>query len=245
MTFYIGQKSAGEIFLGEKKIGRLYLGQTLIHTTKVASKPTFLEYVEFDGNSWIDTGYKPNSNSSVKVEYNPHYNTVFSCIMGTQDSTTTNRFYALISSTLYRVQLNSANYSSFWGVSSTGLVAASNGTFTSTQQKVGLTIDNYNKQISIESNELTKTFNMATYNSLLGKVDCQHNLLLGNRSTAGVPSNANAFKGKIYAFQIKENDELVQDLRPALDPNGKVCMYDTVTKQYFYNAGTGTLTYTE
>ena len=238
----VGEKTIKNLYLGDKAISKAYLGDKLVYQ---AGKPIFLDYIEFDGASWIDTGYKPNSNSSVSVTYYPYSSNVFTCVFGTQDTASTNRFYAVISLTAYRLQVQSANTSGFWGVSSTGLVNSSNGTFASTQQKVGLTIDNYNKQISIKSDELTKTFDMATYSSSLGNVDCQYNLLLGNRGTAGVPSATNGYKGEISILEIRENGELVQDLRPCIDPKGTVCMYDMVTKKYFYNQGTGTLTYTE
>lgn len=192
-----------------------------------------IPYLEFNGTNYIDTGYKPNSNSSVSVSYYPYNSTAFTCIFGTQDTTNTNRFYAVISLTSYRLQLQSANTSGFWGVSSTGLVNSANGTFTSTQQKVGLTIDNYSKQIRIKSDELTKTFDMATYNSSLGTVDCQYNLLLGNRSTTGVPSTSNAFKGKIHDFQVKESGELIRDYIPVKRSDGVKCMYDRVEGKYY------------
>lgn len=35
------------------------------------------------------------------------------------------------------------------------------------------------------------------------------------------------------------NNELVRNFIPALDSQGKPCMYDTVTQQSFYNQGTG------
>ena len=201
----------------------------------------FVDYIVFDGNSYIDTGYKPNSNSSVSVTYNPHYNSVFSCIFGTQDSTDTNRFYALISSTLYRLQVNSCKSSTaYFGISENGLVTNSNGTFTSKQQKVELKIDNYNKQIAIKSDELTKTYNTEQYSSTHHTPECNYSMLLGDRSSGGVPSTSNKFKGEIYGFEIRESGELIQDLKPCV-VNGEACFYDTVTGKIFTNAGTGTL----
>lgn len=44
---------------------------------------------------------------------------------------------------------------------------------------------------------------------------------------------------RLYYFQIYDNDVLVRDMIPVLDKNGVPCMYDKVTKQYFYNQGTG------
>ena len=44
-------------------------------------------------------------------------------------------------------------------------------------------------------------------------------------------------------FKIYQNDILVRDFRPCLDTEGVPCMYDEVSKQYFYNQGTGTFGY--
>ena len=45
---------------------------------------------------------------------------------------------------------------------------------------------------------------------------------------------------RIYNCQIYSDDVLVRDFRPALDENNVACLYDEVSKTYFYNAGTGT-----
>ena len=45
---------------------------------------------------------------------------------------------------------------------------------------------------------------------------------------------------KIYDFKIGPSENsLAMHLRPALDKNGIVCMYDLVSKAYVYNEGTG------
>ena len=48
---------------------------------------------------------------------------------------------------------------------------------------------------------------------------------------------------RIYGVKIYVNDELKREFIPALDDNNVVCLYDKVTKQYFYNLGTGTFNY--
>lgn len=50
-------------------------------------------------------------------------------------------------------------------------------------------------------------------------------------------------KGRVYSFTIKEAGELKLDLIPALDPTGRPCMFDLVTRTPFYNAGTGEFLY--
>ena len=48
------------------------------------------------------------------------------------------------------------------------------------------------------------------------------------------------WSGKIYSFLVYENNTLIHHLRPCLHPQTfEACMYDMVTKQYFYNKGTG------
>jgi hypothetical protein len=48
---------------------------------------------------------------------------------------------------------------------------------------------------------------------------------------------------KLYSFKIKEDNNLILDLVPVLDSNSTPCMYDKVSKTFFYNAGTGTFNY--
>lgn len=38
---------------------------------------------------------------------------------------------------------------------------------------------------------------------------------------------------------LSREDEILLNLIPALDPSGRPCMYDTITRQPFYNRGTG------
>ena len=47
------------------------------------------------------------------------------------------------------------------------------------------------------------------------------------------------FSGRIYRFFVEGQINLI----PALDLNGAPCMYDTITKQPFYNKGTGKFGY--
>lgn len=59
----------------------------------------------------------------------------------------------------------------------------------------------------------------------------------GNNET---PNNQEWFSAiKIYLLKIYDYGTLVLDLVPVLDANNVPCMYDTVSGQFFYNAGTG------
>lgn len=70
------------------------------------------------------------------------------------------------------------------------------------------------------------------------KIASSTTLWLGRRQSA------TNLQGTIYYVKItdKSTGRLVRDFIPCKDPNGTVCLYDKITKQYFYNSGTGTFT---
>lgn len=47
----------------------------------------------------------------------------------------------------------------------------------------------------------------------------------------------------IYNCKIYDNDVLIRDYIPVLDTNNVPCLYDKVSKTFFYNQGTGTFLY--
>lgn len=219
MTFYIGQKKAGEIFLGDKKIGRVYLGQKLVHMTVVVGNPTFLEYVIFDGASWIDTGYKPNNNTKVvgSVIYHAWHSGTAHYTFGVWGN---NQAYGLTPGSAGSHQL----FYMVWGSQSIGSTVKPvlEQKYDFETSKNGVII---NGITGIPASNLTETF------------QSEKTMYVGwANGTSNAPS-----KQTIYSMQIYENDVLQMDLRPALDPSGVVCFYDTVTKKYFYNQGTGEL----
>ena len=51
------------------------------------------------------------------------------------------------------------------------------------------------------------------------------------------------FVGKILGFKAERNGNVIHNLVPCIDADGVPCMYDTVSKQSFYNQGTGEFLY--
>ena len=74
-----------------------------------------------------------------------------------------------------------------------------------------------------------------------------------SRTYASIPNNycllaiknsAYYCHAKLYSFKAyDESDNLIADYIPALDQSGRPCMYDTISKQSFYNQGTGEFLY--
>lgn len=91
---------------------------------------------------------------------------------------------------------------------------------------VGLTVDNNTTYMPIYSTNKTT----CAYTDYMFALNQKNQIL-------------EPIKMKLYSFKIKENDTLVRDFIPVLDENNVPCLYDKVTKNYFYNDGTGTFDY--
>jgi len=66
---------------------------------------------------------------------------------------------------------------------------------------------------------------------------------LFNMNLRGNHSFASSTGTRIYYCKFFENGSLVRNFIPVLDRYGVPCMFDTVTKNRFYNAGAGTFDY--
>lgn len=64
--------------------------------------------------------------------------------------------------------------------------------------------------------------------------------IFGRNGNEGI---TNLTSARVYSFTVNDSDAKAINLIPALDPSGRPCMYDTVSKQPFYNAGTGEFLY--
>lgn len=84
------------------------------------------------------------------------------------------------------------------------------------------------------------------FNIEIGTVKAKYPLVIFTTNRNGQPQISEAWlqQYRLYGFIIKNaNDELIMNLLPCLDKNGKPCMFDTVSKKPFYNQGTGEFLY--
>ena len=74
---------------------------------------------------------------------------------------------------------------------------------------------------------------------------CAHSLsLFGTKRNGKAMVNGTYCKNlRVYSFTISKDGSKIMNLIPALDRNGTPCMYDTVSKQTFYDAGQGSFLY--
>ena len=212
----LGEKIISDIYLGDKKIAKVFLGDKLVYQ---ANKPIFLDYITFGGASWIDIDYIPTSNTRV----------VGKCSFTQFKGSGANYVFGVFGGGAnfgFNVGSNRGILNVPWG--STSGVSFSNNTtlgqvYSFDISKNGAYIDGV---LKLTASQLSQEFT-ATKSFFVGWAN---------------GTGTEKLIGNIYPMQMYESDVLVKDLRPCIDPNGKVCLYDMVTKKYHYDIGIGTLT---
>lgn len=186
--------------------------------TDIPANFTEVEYLESSGTQYIDTGYIASNTSGFKID-----------IMPLQ---ATDKYF--IGS---RPRLNSDDR--FLAGSNTGPQVYIGW---NTNNFVNWTLNNVHTVQNNFMNSRTKVLDGTTIAQITSDLLSQ-----GTRTVYLFSANdANAVSMdtcRIYKVQISEGSVIVRDFVPCLDNNNVPCMYDKVSGQAFYNAGTGSFTY--
>ena len=205
----LGEKIISDIYLGDKKIAKVFLGDKLVFQS---GKPIFLDYIEFDGASYIDTGilYPDGCDGTWTVKGKANMDGAFRVLLATK----------AVSGSYYGKGSNNK-----WGLGSTYCFDVNGDVLTEAQ-------------VVFKKNQVQATVDGVTLTR--SATQSQSTIKLGGTNLAS--DLKNYFIGEVYGCKYVDiNNNLIIDLRPCIHPNGTVCFYDTVTKKYFYNQGTGTL----
>lgn len=175
-----------------------------------------LEYIQSDGNQWINTGNKFNPESdSFKVTFKGNDTTNNGMIIGTLSTNYIWLYYYKDGGGINLYASNNTNKERIPGISPQDLIIH--------------TAEFKNKHFyfdGIDKGGLTKTHSEST-----------HNVYLFSRGTS------NPFKGRIYYADFKKNGVYTNIFLPAKRKSDNVIgMYDMISRQFFTNSGTGSFT---
>lgn len=179
-----------------------------------------IEYLESTGTQYIDTGYKPNSNTRIEMDL-----MISKATSGIDDGTTSFEMGSRIATK------NKLFCSMFYTDNRFRFLYGSN--------------DFSDRNLSIDEKHSIIMYGtgrcyidgVLQYNYNQENIDNNFNIYVFKFNNGGIPAGGG--RGTLYYLKIYDNDILVRDLVPVLDTNGVACMFDKVTKQFFYNAGTG------
>lgn len=174
---------------------------------------TKLEYIESTGTQYIDTGFKPNNNTRVKMDSRfkskPSGNNVG--LFGSRTAANNKNYALLFIPSTFRSDYNNA-YDQIWPVSAvTRRVYDKN--------KETTIIDGIAKSYSNRAFQTDYAMTLFALNSA-GTVQWHASMIL-------------------YSCQIYDNGNLIRDFVPCIDPTETVGLYDVVGAKFYSNAGTG------
>ena len=157
------------------------------------------------GTQYVDTGIKPNNNTKVEMKCKINdAGTQF--IFGSRTDETTNSFSCVFINNSLRFDYGTTQTTySTYNVGNIYTISLDKGNFYINNTKLG------------EKNE---TFNV-NYNLYL--------FATNTVETATLPSFTT-----LYYCKIWDGDTLKRDFVPTIDNNNQYCLYDKVTKTYFY-----------
>ena len=179
-----------------------------------------LYYIESTGTQYINTGFKPNQDTR---------------IVATMQCVTSTYYGRLFGSGTYN-SLNSVMIDYETGITGTLCIKYGN--------KTGWT-----NVSSIHGDYETHTYDFNKNNFYLDSELVSSNTYGAFQSTSNlgiftyingnnIGSNTEFFIGRLYSFQIYDNDVLVRDYIP-VRVGQEGCLYDKVTQEIYRNAGTG------
>jgi hypothetical protein len=189
---------------------------------RARQQPIFIDYIESDGNQYIDTGLIGNFNTKAEVKFATNSVSAYPAVFGAREAANSKAF-------------------NVWGKMSSGYIGANisnkGGISSSVVPSVGTEYT-----VSLSNNQLVVNDNIKTFTGVIDFTTPTTMLLFdinGGGTHTSTGSNR-PLNGRVYYLKVWEGDTLIQHLRPCLHPETfEACMYDTVTKQYFYNKGTG------
>lgn len=185
-----------------------------------------LEYLESTGTQWIDTGIKPSQFDEFEIEFCV-LKEVRNCgnYFGIDDNVEPNAIS-------HAVTAYTAGHSTFWFAC--GNAETSFASIYSPKMKAKYRLSENKAEITTDNGSLTC--------SKAGEyVDVSMYLFRANGAAARTTYKDTGLR--IYYSRMKRSGGKVQHLVPALDPTGRPCMFDLVTRRPFYNQGTGEFLY--
>ena len=218
MPIKFGTDSITPIYKGTTKIDKIFHGLNLVYQSGILpSGYTECEYIESTGKQWIDTGIKGGLDT-LGVETKVYVkNTAQYYVLGNFNQT------GQCGIMLRPADTTIVAFNCFVGnVSNTTNIGTIN---------TDITFSNKNGDI-IANGEVKGTIPSGTVKLK------NSNLFIYGTSI----SNKFDASGRIYYLKVYSDltqTTLIRNLIPCLDRTGTPCMYDLVSKQTFYNAGTG------
>lgn len=195
--------------------------------SKLPSGYTQVDYIESDGNQYINTGVNADSNLSVKMNFSSNYH-IQQRHMGAIKND--NGVY-----TRHHITINGSSAVNYLISYSGQTNSAQNLLSTIDDNKHYLNLDIYNKKVSVDEE--------TPIDLTLQPFDTELNYWLFARNSNNSTNMSFAIM-QIYDCKMYYSDVLVRDFIPCYrNSDNEVGLYDLVNNVFYTNQGTGSFTY--
>ena len=212
---------AGTVGLYDLVGGEFYTTPTAAEAVALPEGYTQVEYLQSSGAQYIDTGFKPDGETTVNITFQtssaPDNLNDTLPVYGAATDYNSNAFE------FWTLSRGFATYGSQDYKSNLGITTGKKHTVS--QAKNVLTVDG-------TSYTFTKQTFTAPYSLLL----------FATHRSSGIKICASAASLKIYSCKIYNNGTLVRDFVPVKNSSGTIGLYDLVNSAFYTNAGSGTFT---
>ena len=177
-----------------------------------------LEYIQSDGDQYVDTGLKPNQDTR----------TIMDLLVSSENTGTVSPFGE-------RDENASGAPEAYivWGMKGGATVRSDyfgNAVSSNTSIK--------GQRVTIDKNKNVCTIGATTITNTAGTGQAGYNLYLLACNQMG--TGQYGITGNLYLCRIYGDDTISRDYVPCQAPDGDVGLYDLVTKEFYGNSGTGT-----
>jgi hypothetical protein len=184
---------------------RALIAAAMANVSILPSGYTQLEYIQSNGSQYIDTGFTPNQDTRVVVDFQ-FLNTSASFLFGTRRTVSAGGFTFNISS--------GGDFVTAYG--NTGSIIIS-------EADTNRNVVDKNKNV-LELNGSKTTLKANTFDSPQSLA-----IFACNTPSSGYTNKA---KAKIYSFKIYDNDVLERDYIPCTNPSGRAGLYDIINQEF-------------
>lgn len=185
-----------------------------------------ISYLQSSETQWIDTEHICQANESIRLDFEILTPTKVTNIIafGWRNQGTYRDAYQC-----YINASNSSNIMLYYGIANT-----SNAQIGKIEERINLHIDPNKQEIYVNENLWSGNRGWAD------QYGGNYSACLFTFNNLGRPNTSVIGNVRIYEYSIKNADgEYVQHFIPIVDKNGVACMYDIVSKKYYYNKGSG------
>lgn len=185
-------------------------------TVELPDGYTQVDYIASTGTQYIDTEFKPNQDSRLTMDIDVATGASSGALFASRESNMTNYFGVFI--------VGATSVRSDYG---TNLATIDNVTISG--------------RSTLDKNKNVLTFKGKSATNSTAVFSGTQSIYLLTANTGGTAS-AERVTAKVYSCQIYDNGTTVRNFIPCINPSGEVGLYDTVTKKFYRNQGTGVFT---